>query len=173
MEKVYRKKAFFSFQQENAQHFQTTEQHRYIMTCSPTHPVPEGLEADFRILEEVGNDLLLWPSPHLLLQHQGQVPVVQRHARRDPIGQQAVNHLVVVGHALGVDVTGEGVRDDAWPGDGHAVRVDLSQSPWLRLVSSHRRGVGDCLLVDCFNVQATGWCISGTDLLRQFYMLPH
>ena len=30
-----------------------------------------------------------------------------------------------------------------------------------------------CLLVACSNVPATGWCISGTDLLRQFYMLPH
>ena len=31
-----------------------------------------------------------------------------------------------------------------------------------------------CLLV-CWllNVPATGYCISGTDLLRQFYVLPH
>ena len=32
-----------------------------------------------------------------------------------------------------------------------------------------------CLLVVCWllNVPATRWCISGTDLLRQFYVLPH
>ena len=30
-----------------------------------------------------------------------------------------------------------------------------------------------CLLVGCLNVPATGSCISGTDLLRQFYVLPH
>ena len=38
--------------------------------------------------------------------------------------------------------------------------------------------VGDnvkvCLFVGwLLNVPATGECISGTDLLRQFYMLPH
>ena len=30
-----------------------------------------------------------------------------------------------------------------------------------------------CLFGWLLNVPATGWCISGTDLLRQFYALPH
>ena len=80
-----------------------------------THPVSKGLEAGVGVVAEVGDDALLGPAPHLLLQGQRQVPVVQRHAGRDAIGQQAVNHSVVVGHALRVDVTRQRVRDDPRP----------------------------------------------------------
>ena len=92
-----------------------------------TYPVPESLEAGLSGVQKVRADFLLGPAPDLFLQHQRQIPVVQRHTRRDAIGQQAVNHFVVVGHAQRVDVTRHGVRDDARPRDGLTIGIHLQK----------------------------------------------
>ena len=60
-------------------------------------------------------------------------------------------------------------RNDSFEGKTEEVII-MHQFNFHRKLKSAKH----CLFVGCLlNVPATGECISGTDLLRQFYVLPH
>ena len=85
------------------------------------HPVPEALETEASVVEEELLDALVEPAAVALLQHQGQVPMVQGHHGLDVVLQQLVDQLVVELHALLVHVVLRTVRHHAGPRDGEAV----------------------------------------------------
>ncbi len=56
------------------------------------------------------------------VQRRGQVEVVHGHHGLDALGQERVDHPVIMGDARGVDLAVT-VRDDPGPGDGEAVGI--------------------------------------------------
>lgn len=85
------------------------------------HPVPQAPGHDLGVRREVLGGLARGPAA-AVLEHLGQVPVVEGHGRGDAGGQQGVDQLVVEVEALGVD-RAVAAGDHARPGDGQAVGV--------------------------------------------------
>ena len=89
---------------------------------------------------------------------------------RDTVRQFWLGLVIMVYHILSPPLPGCSLMDGRGISGGKVEGREETNKQEKKMEASRRV----CLLVDwLLNVPATCQCISGTDLLRQFYVLPH
>ena len=94
---------------------------RLVEGCPLLYPVTEILEADFRIIHKVINQVTVQPMA-VVEERQRRIEVMQGYERLNPLLDALVNQVVVVVNACLIDGT-LALRQDAGPGDGNADAV--------------------------------------------------